>query len=247
MNSCQRIGFLRNCAPALAFLACAAIFAPSAAASDFHHLGGAGFEGSEILPSGLDECTGTLVYNHDGSFEGAFSWSYGGVQPPYYGSFGESYAPGGDIQIECVALWLTDLGYYIDHTCDIYIWEGGVSGPPGEVLFVSPGYAPGPPAFWPVLSQHNAEISHYVVSQDEFTVGYWPNWPDALTGWFLGEDLNGSGGHPWTCIAPGQGYPEGWQHPQVVWGVSNSVGIGYYYTEPTGAESRTWGSIKALF
>jgi hypothetical protein len=35
--------------------------------------------------------------------------------------------------------------------------------------------------------------------------------------WWTAANENGSGGSPWTCIAPGVGYPTGWQHPAIVW------------------------------
>jgi hypothetical protein len=83
-----------------------------------------------------------------------------------------------------------------------------------------------------------------------FTVGFWGNWPGVLCGYFCAADLNGFGGYPWTNVAPGIGYPTGWNDPSIIWGTTQSMGCGAYFgTEcgPIPADSQTWGSIKALF
>jgi hypothetical protein len=50
-------------------------------------------EETTIVGPGTDACAGgVLVYSHDGSFESAYAWHYGGVVPPYYGALGEAYA-----------------------------------------------------------------------------------------------------------------------------------------------------------
>jgi hypothetical protein len=215
-------------------------------ATDFSSLGFTTVPG-EVVLSGLDECSGTLMVNHDFSFENGYAWRYAGIQAPYYGAFGEGFSMGGGTNVQCIALFLSDLGYYTGQLCDVYIWEGGVSGLPGNVLTVMTGYTPGAPATWPAVSEHDADIPDYVVAGTEFTVGYWGNWPGLLQGWFVGADLDGFGGYPWTCLAPGSGYGTGWTDPSVVWGTTMSMGLGFYYGESTPAESATWGSIKALF
>jgi hypothetical protein len=218
----------------------------AASASDFQVLGPIE-EPGEVVSSGLDDCTGTLRYSHDMTFEGALAWTYGGVTPPYYGAFGEGYLLDGDTVVECIALWLTDITFYAGQTCDCYIWEGGVSEEPGGVLTVMVGFDPGAPAYWPDVSQHNADIPDYTVTSDEITVGYWGNWPGAICGWFCAADYTGPGGHPWTMVHPSQGYGTGWIDPTYVWGPTMSMGIGFYYGDPVPAESPTWGSIKELF
>jgi hypothetical protein len=61
-------------------------------------------------------------------------------------------------------------------------------------------------------------------------------------------DENGPGGHPWTHVAPGFGYPTGWQHPATIWGETRSLGMGVYVAEgPTPVTPGTWGRIKALY
>lgn len=209
-----------------------------------------------------DDCYYELHQHHDDTFENGYAWSYAGIDPPYYGAFGEAYEPswlndefGGGARpqntypdgVECVVLWLTDIGYYAGHTCDLYVWDGGLTSEPGEVLCVVPGVDPGPPAFWPNISEHRFYTACYGV-QAAITVGYWGYWPGGLQGWYVGADLDGGGGHPWTCVAPGIGYQTGWIDPSIIWGPTQSLGIGYtggfWYTP---AQSATWGGIKALF
>ena len=85
-------------------------------ASDFLTLGPTSDPGP-ILGGGFDECGGTLAYNHNNTFEGGYGWYYGGVYPPYYGSFAEGYLLDA-ASIECIVLWLTDVGYYYGGPCD---------------------------------------------------------------------------------------------------------------------------------
>jgi len=214
-------------------------------ASDFTQVGYTA-EPGEVIGGGLDECTGTLVYNHDYTFENGYAWQYGGVEPPYYGAFAEGFAQDA-ANIQCVALWLTDVGYYMGGPCDVYVWEGGVSGMPGAVLTVMTGVDPGAPAFWPSISQHDVDIPDYSFAGGEMTVGYWGDWPGMLTQWYCAADLDGFGGNPWTNLAPGSSYGTGWTDPSVVWGTTQSMGLGFYWDMGTPAESATWGSIKALF
>ena len=71
-------------------------------------------------------------------------------------------------------------------------------------------------------------------------------------------DLDGAGGHPWTCVAPGLQWPSGWQDPSIVYEPTRSMGIGVYFgRDPAGVEelpevqqlpqSPTWGTVKELF
>jgi len=190
-------------------------------------------------------CTGALVHNHDSAFENGCAWSYGGIAPPYYGAFGEAYEVGSGVNLQCIALWLTQTGGYFGQTCDVYVWEGGVGSPPEAVLAVMVGFDPGAPAFWPEVSQHNADIPDLFVT-GEITVGYWGNWPDEEAGWYCASDTDSFGGHPWTCAAPGSGYGPGWIHASEVWAETSALGLGYVYTSPTRVKGTTWESIKEL-
>ncbi len=218
----------------------------SAVASDVSSVGLTS-EPGEVIGGGLDECTGTLEHHHDNSFENGYAWRNAGVAPPYYGSFGEGYSTGGPVSIECIALWLSDLGYWYDATTDVYIWEGGVTSEPGAVLSVLYDHNPGAPATWPDVSQHDVDIPDYLFAGGEITVGSWGNWPGAVNQWYWAADLDGPQGNPWTCMAPGSGYGTGWLDPSIVWGETRSMGCGFYHAEITPVESRTWGSIKGLF
>lgn len=47
----------------------------------------------------------------------------------------------------------------------------------------------------------------------------------------------------------GIGWPEGWQHPEIVWGAPiGSMGIGAHFTpgDPVPVRTSTWGEVKRL-
>ena len=111
-----------------------------AAGANAANFGSTGRAETTIINTGSDTCTQTLYYNHDNSFENGFCWQYGGVVAPTYGAFGEGYSLGAGA-IECIALWVTQVGNYYGQTCDTYVWAGGVSGTPGAVLWTATGQA----------------------------------------------------------------------------------------------------------
>jgi hypothetical protein len=98
---------------------------------------------------------------------------------------------------------------------------------------------------WPGVGQNDVDMN--VAVSGPFTVGYWGDCPGSYSVFFCAADENGPGGHPWTCIAPGIGYPSGWQNPSVVWPDARSMGCGVYIEHATPVESPTWGAVKALF
>ena len=193
------------------------------------------------------ECSGgTLVYNHDGSFENGYIWQYGGLVPPYYGAFGEAY----DLTcgtVRCAAFWLTTLpGGWWDQDTDCYIWDGGLGEEPGLVVAVVSGVWFSNIPNWPAVGRNDVDMN--VSVSGPFTIGYWTDCPLSSPYFFCAADENGPGGHPWTCIAPGIGYPTGWQHPSVVWPDARSIGCGLWFDQGvTPAASETWGAVKALF
>ena len=67
-------------------------------------------------------------------------------------------------------------------------------------------------------------------------------------GWWVGADLDGPGGFPYTNIAPGIGFPTGWQDVSVLWGPTQALGIGAEVLpcDPVPTVGTTWGRIKAL-
>jgi hypothetical protein len=221
------------------------VFAGAAGASNFGSLGYS--EETTIVGPGMDACSGgILVHNHDGSFETGYAWQYTGTVPPYYGSLAEAYDLGNGT-IVCGSFWVSGLpGPYIPpHSADCYVWDGGVEAAPATVLAIIAGATFEMIPNWPSVAQNDVEMN--VLVSGAFTVGYWGNWPGGLCYWFCGADLNGPGGHPWTCIAPGIGYPSGWQDPSVIWGPTRAMGCGVYFEQATPIDRETWGSIKALF
>ena len=192
-----------------------------------------------------DQCVGVPIHNHDMSFENGYCWSYGGTVPPYYGCFGEAYDVGA-VNIECGLYWFTQIGYYQNQPLDAYVWAGGVTAAPSGVLCMIPGITGLDIGWWPTCTLIEIEIGCCVVG--EFTLGYWGDFQAESCGWFCCADENGPGGYPWTCIAPGIGQPTGWQHVSVVFSGCVSMGLGATITDdPSPPESRTWGSVKALF
>jgi hypothetical protein len=217
--------------------------ARTAAAGDFSDLGYC--EDTVIQSAGFDECAGTLLYNHDDSFENGYCWEGGGILPPYYGAWGEGYDLGA-VTIECGVFWFTSGSYGDPATIDLYVWDGGVHGPPASVLHMVAGVVIPSLPFWPTIGRIDLELGTCV--NGAFTVGYWEDNSSQMCVIYCAADENGSGGHPWTCIAPGIGYPTGWQHPNVVHPNCVSMGIGVTVTNtPSPAESETWGAIKSMF
>jgi len=185
-------------------------------------------------------------YNPPGlEYVGGFTWHYDGVAPPDYGAFAEGYSGSGTV---CgIRLLLTTLpGSYQGQTLDAYVYDGAGANP-GAVLSLTPDIAVTPPGLFPTLTEHDLDVAD-VVLDGGFFVGFWPDWPGAPCGWWIVGDLGGPGGCPRTKIAPGIGYPEGWQDPSIVWGPIRALGIGAYLAPlPVPTHASTWGEIKALF
>lgn len=205
-----------------------------------------GYREDTIIEMGRDYCSAPygLIYNHDFSFENCYCWQMEGILPPYYGAFGESYATG-DLGVECVVLWLTQTGDYQGQPLDVYMWEGGISGPPSRVLCVVPGVTDLAIGYWPTCTMNEIWLW---CGAPEYTLGYWADFSGENCAFYLCADENGFGGYPWTCVAPGMGFPTGWQPANVVWPHCVSLGIGATLNGGgSPVESQTWGTIKALF
>jgi hypothetical protein len=199
-----------------------------------------------------------IQVNHDYSFEyGYCAGDFGveGVQEPYSGSLAEGFdlGPG---RVDCASFWVTQIGYMWYEENDIYVWDGGVTREPGEVLALVPGVPWDPPGFWPEFTRTDVPLSVCVTS--DFTVGCWQHWFGGWCNEYICADLDGPGGHPWTHIAPGLQWPSGWQDPSIVFGPIQSMAIGVQFSQdPASVEdewedserpaSPTWGGIKALF
>ena len=216
------------------------VAASAVQASDFSSTGPGS---ATIVPAGSDDCYGVYTHNHDGTFENGYCWQYGAIAPPYCGAFGEGFASPGN-QLACVSIYLTGVGFY-GEPLDIYVWDGGVSSPPGEVLTMFPDQLPYNIPFWPSVGENLFEVYGYAPPSG-VTVGYWADF-SAGPCFFVAADENGYGGHPWTNMAPGIGYPTGWHHPNLVWPECRSLGFGIYSLNFSPVESSTWGMIKELY
>ena len=202
-------------------------------------------DASQNVPPSRECPSGELFVHHDGGFENAFCWSFDGILPPYFGSFAEGYDLGSGT-VSCGAYWLTCISYYYFNPADIYVWQGGVSGPPSAVLALVPDVSFENFWQWPQCGQNDVEIDACVLG--EFAIGLWVDFSVEVCNYYVAADLDGPEGHPWTCIAPGQEWPSGWQDPSIVWGPVTSMGIGVYFDEGASpVQSATWGGIKALF
>lgn len=203
-----------------------------------------------------DICPGTGLLQHDSdSFTNGYCWRGNGVVPPDYGSWAERYGA----EFVCgVQLLFTQMGNFTGQTMDVYLWESNQVGDPfpgpdpGNVICALPGINPGPIAIWPEISVH--EIPVCCRTGGPHFIGFWGDWPGATSGWFVAADETGDGaGTPRTKIAPGIGYPTGWQHPSAHPAFANcrDLGIrefaGFGGCPPTPATRTTWGRIKSLY
>lgn len=218
------------------------VLTASANASDFDSIGYS--KETTVIARNSAHCTGIYVQNCNATFENGYCWPPAGIVPPYYGASGESY-DFGCVTVECIRLYLTQTGQYQGQPLDIYVWDGGISSKPGAIQTVVPGVVPSNVPFWPTIGENDFEVCLSV--QGDFTVGYcytYVCWYDC----YIAVDEDGPSGHPWTNIAPGIGYPTGWQHPNVMWPGCVSLGIGFYmWTGFSPVNDGTWGAIKALF
>ncbi|MEZ4648231.1 MAG: hypothetical protein R3E97_05480 [Candidatus Eisenbacteria bacterium] len=197
------------------------------------------------LESGTAGSCGWIKFNADRTYENSYAWQYGGVVPPMYGAFVEIYDSYRETPC-AIVLDLTQTGGDAGQTLDLYAWSI-VAGLPGQVLGIRTGVDPGPIATWPSVSEHVLEFSSDCA--DSMFLGFWGNWPGGPSGWFVGADLDGFGGCPMTNIAPGIGYPTGWQNVSIVWGPTQAIGIGGEFIEcgPVPVQESSWGKVKALF
>ena len=189
----------------------------------------------------------SLLFTADRIYDlNAYGWWYDGVQPPYYGAFAEQYDAAGEL---CDAVFdFTQTGNAHGALMDVYVWadDGNV---PGEVLYLVTDVDPGPIAWYPDFSRHTAPLWGAEVS-GLWWVGFWGNWPGEIGDWFIAADGDGPRpGRPSTNVAPGIGYPTGWQNVSVAWGATQALGIGATIrpSEPTPVNRTTWGGVKALF
>jgi hypothetical protein len=149
---------------------------------------------------------------------------------------------------EGIELLLTSLGYPC-RPCDLYVWRDA-GGSPGDVLTMTTGADPCPVATWPNVSTHDFAITGTGEINGIVWFGYWADWNDQPCGYLVAADTNGIGGCPYTYIGPDLLYPYGWNNVSVVWGPTQSIGIGAWVGPacgPTPIEPTTWGAIKGLY
>jgi len=185
--------------------------------------------GEGMLPQPKDTntiCPGsTLHFNANGTYEGAVTWQNSGVAPPHYGAFAECYTLPENSAVCAAVFDLTRTSGMSGGTMDVYVWADA-GGAPGTVLSLTPAISPGEVAVWPSVSRHSIDIAD-VPHAGTVWIGYWSNWPGQTASWYVGADDNGPGTCTKTNIAPGIGFPSGWQDCGIVWNGLRAVGIGY--------------------
>ncbi|MCA9758600.1 MAG: hypothetical protein KDA27_22580 [Candidatus Eisenbacteria bacterium] len=213
-----------------------------AGASEVAHETGMGVG---TLIGGSEGTCGDFLLNSDGTYENGYTWSYGGVVAPYYGAFVECYE--GPVRVCSVVADLTSLPQGDPYPVDVYVFDdnGGV---PGTVIASSLGNDTGGIAVWPDISRHTFSLETECI-EGKFYVGVWWDASSGADRNFIAADVDGfGGGCPLTNIAPGIGYPTGWQNVSVAWGPTAALGIGTEANPcPTPTTVTTWGKIKSLF
>lgn len=229
----------------LALLASATLIpAIAAAESEWSHRVG---PGSGTLSGSIEGGCGTLFMTSDGTYEDGYTWGGAGIVPPDFGAFAECIP--GPVRLCSVVADLTrinELGFPVD----VFVYNDG-GGVPGAVIASSLDNDPGPVGFWPTVTRHVFAIDVPCAdTQAPVYVGvFWDDLegPNEL---FIAADLDGfGGGCPLTNIAPGIGYPTGWNNVSVVWGTARALGIGAETLpcDPVPVETTSWGQIKSLF
>ncbi len=190
---------------------------------------------------------GTLNMNSDGTYENGYAWQYAGIAAPTYGAFAECFSGDWSVNVCSAVFDFTQVGSQAGQQMDVYVWNDD-GGCPGTVVCGPMRVTPGTIAFWPAISRHVFDLGWCCV-EGNFWVGFWGVWPNALSPWYVGADLDGFGGCPLTNIAPGIGYPTGWVNTSMVWGPTQALGIGCE-TSSCGAiaiKKMSWGRVKSLY
>ncbi len=212
---------------------------------------------SVLIPGGPDRHRHRdVLQHHDGSFEDAFCFQMSGVVPPFYGAFAEAFPARSEMTfIDEALLWVTQVGAWSGQPLDLYLWDGGVSGPPGEVRHHLTGLGLETVPQWPEVAE-NGLMMAVPLPEGDFSIGYWADFSTSACGWYVAADRDGPGGYPWVNIAPGIGFPTGWNHPEVLWpppvaalGIGASLVVKDLSVEESdpAAHPPTWGRIKALY
>lgn len=167
----------------------------------------------------------------DGTWEDAYSWDSESVIPPDFGAFAQAFSS--ELTITGLRMFLTTEAPHAGQVMDLIIWNDD-NGAPGPIACIIPGVDPGPVALWPEVSEH---FFHFTCTDHTpvFWAGFWGAWPEGPAGWKIAADLDGpGGGNPMTRVAPGLGFPEGWQPVSEVFSPTAALGISVQYS-PYGA------------
>jgi hypothetical protein len=197
-------------------------------------------------------CEGELLFHGDGGeggYENGYAWQYGGILGPYYGAFADLFS-----ELEEICAVFFDFtraqGYERPDSIDVYLWADA-DGLPGNVLMTLPDVYVAQVPVWPNFARFFVELPENVTLP--VWIGYWGDWPGQRASCFIGADLDGqvNPGTPMTNIAPGLGYPTGWQSVDVIWGADRrtvALGLGAVVDSgPVPVDRSTWGEVKSLY
>ncbi len=202
--------------------------------------------GTGVLVDGSDGGCGNLVFYSDLSYENGYSWSYGGVVAPDYGVFAECIpGPGKICSVVADLTRINDLGFKVD----IFVYEDD-GGLPGATVATFLDNDPGPVAFWPSVSRHSFPIDTECLSDPFYVAVGWSEGSTGVDELFIAADEDGPGGGcTLTKVAPGIGFPTGWNNVSVAWGPTAAIGVGaeVLACDPTPVIESGWGQIKALY
>ncbi len=174
------------------------------------------------VPAPVEGCGRGLVA-HDRTLENAYAWAYEGVQAPDRGAFAMCFE--GDYDLCEAQFYFTQIGNQAGQTMDVFVWADDNTGSPGPLLYQVSDVSPGTVATWPEVSRHDVPLD--VTVSGTWWLGWWGNWPGQSAGWLITADEDGPAGCPRTNVASGQGYPAGWEHPEIViaWENCRTLGI----------------------
>ena len=194
-----------------------------------------------------DPC-GELLLHGDGTWESAEGWAYYESPPPDYGAFAECYS--GEGELCTLVLWGTQVGVSDPTGYDAFVWDDSGNGEPGNVICSALGLDAGTMPVSPTFKRIEAPLSGCCVS-GSWWVGFRGAWLGPTPGFYIGVDYDGPvHSCPMTKIAPGLGYPEGWQNVSVIHGVdAKALAIGALIRPcaPVAAEPASWGKVKSLY
>ena len=198
------------------------------------------------------ECGGNMVWASSGLYETGLAWQFDGVQEGGYGAFADRLQSERGVVL-CLFLDLAQTGNQNQQQCDLLVWadeeEDGTSHP-GAVLAIRTGVGTGTIALWPSISRHHMSMDGPCV-EGAFWAGFAATWYGEAAGYYIGADLDSGEGVSMTNVAPGLGYPSGWQEIGTIWEPVGSLGIGAEMIpedcELSPVQEQSWGRIKRLY